>query len=257
MLLLGFTFNKKAVFDDRVLAALFSFALLLHYLFGDFGWYRRYEIYIWASVLLVLIYLARNIITAVVPQAKGGAFALVLIFTIMVLAPYIACVTSTPVASNNIYQQQYQMHRFAVEYYKKPIAVNDLGYVSYRNDEYILDLWGLASTKALKQLVATRELKAQMKAQGLPFDEQKSVAWMTHLAEENQVKFAMLYEDGFSSLPAQWIKVAELRLSREKITPAFDVVAFYALDATTRDETRDALKEFKASLPGEIIFNFL
>ncbi|MDX1696293.1 MAG: hypothetical protein R3208_21185, partial [Ketobacteraceae bacterium] len=57
-------------------------------------------------------------------------------------APYVVNLVTVPIASNNIYQQQYQMHRFAVEYYNKPLAVNDLGYVSYNNDNYVLDLWG-------------------------------------------------------------------------------------------------------------------
>jgi hypothetical protein len=35
------------------------------------------------------------------------------------------------------------VHRFAVEY-SEPVAVIDLGWVTYRNDEYVLDLWGLA-----------------------------------------------------------------------------------------------------------------
>ena len=31
-----------------------------------------------------------------------------------------------------------------------PVAVNDLGWVAWRNDEYVLDLWGLASLQALE-----------------------------------------------------------------------------------------------------------
>ena len=36
----------------------------------------------------------------------------------------------------NIYYQQQQMHRFAADYYKGNVAVNDLGWVAYKNDNY-------------------------------------------------------------------------------------------------------------------------
>jgi hypothetical protein len=50
---------------------------------------------------------------------------------------YVKGTLETPLAGRGVYEQQYQMHRFAVEFYKRPVAVNDLGWVSYRNPNYV------------------------------------------------------------------------------------------------------------------------
>lgn len=76
------------------------------------------------------------------------------------------------------------MHRFAVDYYGKPVAVNDLGYVSFRNDHYVLDLAGLGSLRAL----ACREKGC-------------GPNWMNALAKAHDVDLAMIYPDWFRSTP--------------------------------------------------------
>ncbi len=55
---------------------------------------------------------------------------------------------ATPLAMNNLYERQYQMGRFARDHWRAPVAVNDPGWVSYRNPNYVLDLGGLASLEA-------------------------------------------------------------------------------------------------------------
>ncbi len=81
------------------------------------------------------------------------------------------------------------MHRFAVSFYKKPIAVNDLGYVSYKNSNYVLDLYGLSSIDALDH------------RRNDPNSE-----WMNNLAKSKNVEFVMIYPEWFKDIPDNWIK---------------------------------------------------
>jgi hypothetical protein len=61
---------------------------------------------------------------------------------------YVEAEAEIPLASTNIHIQQAQMARFVADYWRQPVAVNDLGLVAYRGGEYTLDLWGLASQEA-------------------------------------------------------------------------------------------------------------
>jgi hypothetical protein len=120
------------------------------------------------------------------------------------------------------------MHRFVTEYWKKPVAVHDLGYVSYRNPEYVLDLWGLASAEALRRRTT-----------------EKDPAWMAGMAQRHDVKLAMIYDPWFPNLPASWRKVGSMALSRKCVTPAWNEVSFYATDDAAVPEVTRALNDFK------------
>jgi hypothetical protein len=101
------------------------------------------------------------------------------------------------------------MHRFATQFYQGPVAVEDLGWVSFRNDEYVLDLWGLANRRAARARVAGRP------------------GFRTELAQEHGVELAMLYTAWYPDPPDGWTAVAELALGKRKITPAEDPVTFF------------------------------
>lgn len=131
------------------------------------------------------------------------------------------------------------MHRFATEYYKKNIAVNDLGYVSYKNKNYILDLFGLASIESLNDRKC-----------------ENTADWMQRLIEEKQVGLAMIYESWFQHVPDSWIKVGELYLGKERITPAYPNVAFYATNRNEYPEIDAELGLFIRTLPRNVKFFF-
>jgi hypothetical protein len=167
----------------------------------------------------------------VVVSAAGLAFA--------VGYPYIYTTLKTPLGSNNIYEQQYQMHRFATEFYDGPVAVTDLGWVSFRNDHYVLDLFGLAHRSAVE---------ARLRGDR---------AYMDDLTRQYDVHLAMLYGVWYPDLPERWRPVAELRLGRQRLTPAESVVTFYALDAAAEPRIRSLLREFSETLPPGVGFSIL
>ena len=115
-----------------------------HVFFGHYGWFSRYEIYVVALITIYILTLRK------VNLSDDHELIFTCVLLLIVAAPYILNTVRTPIASRGIYEQQYQMHRFVVDYWKKPVAVNDLGWVSYRNPNYVLDIWGLGSEEVRK-----------------------------------------------------------------------------------------------------------
>lgn len=225
---------------DRQLAAWAAVAVALHLLVGRFGWFSRYELYIWTAALLtgIIVFQAalRRLAAAsrLLPLAAGAAA-----LSFVIGFPYIYTTLKTPLGSNNIFEQHYQMHRFATEYYDGAIAVTDLGWASFRNDHYVLDLWGLAMRRA-----------AEARLSG-------DVSYMDDLAREYDIGLAMLYGAWYPNLPERWKPVAEMRLGKRMLTAAADAVTFFVLDPAAEPRVRDQLRAFGTTLPRGVDFRIL
>lgn len=142
-----------------------------HLAVGRFGWMDRYEIYILATVAAAILAVA-NVsrwapATVLVPMGMAA-------FLYMPLAVYIY-----PTAPRVIAVQQKQSARFAKDYLKEPVAVNDLGYVAWRNPDYVLDIWGLANAEAYR----------------LRMIEGGPDGWVDDLIKARDVPFAIIYSD--------------------------------------------------------------
>jgi hypothetical protein len=240
----GYVFFNKSNAKKRNLAAITSIAICMHLVAGRYGWYNRYEIYIWTFLLLIVIYLAgeeisRRITIDASPIQAAKLAATIGTFMLLTSLSYLVGIITIPTAANNIYEQQYQMHRFVVDYYQKPVAVNDLGYVSYKNDYYVLDLWGLVSPQVFEDRVHCQ-----------------SSTWMENLAKSKDVEFAMIYEREFKDIPDGWIKLGEMHLGRSKITPLYGVVSFYALSENAKLDAMPKLEAFSITLPEGVEFVF-
>lgn len=209
----------------------------LHFAFGQFGWYARYQSYVCSFVICAALYVFSRLLSrhlhpetpvarerlAIYGAALGTCIALAL-GPQQNLTPFV----TTPIAAQNIYEQQRQMHEFAVHHWNAPVAVNDVGYVGFENDEYVLDLWGLASEEA-RQLILTNDPERLRK-----------------LTDKHDVHLAMIYDELFPDVvPADWWKVAELNLSSKRITPAYERVSFYVI-AVDRPRCRHVIDELMA-----------
>src|SRR5206468_280902 len=60
---------------DRALALWAAAAVVLHMLVGRFGWFFRYEIYVWISSLVMLIFLFRDGLRRVVERVPAHGIA--------------------------------------------------------------------------------------------------------------------------------------------------------------------------------------
>ncbi|MFC1782161.1 hypothetical protein ACFL02_01080 [Planctomycetota bacterium] len=221
-------------------------AILLHMQFADTGWFYRYEAYlIGAGILAIAValpyalpdnfsfksmnrrafhkYLALLllIILMMIPLVKRGGFALV----------------NTLGATNNIYDQQYQMGLFLKKFYTgRAVAANDIGAINALADIRCLDLAGLGSQEV-----------AHARKQGT-FNLQK----IDQLTRDNQVEIALLYDQWFSRrILSRWTKVGSWTISHNVVC-AEDTVSFYAVDPAAADQLRKNLTVFLPLLPPDV-----
>ncbi|MBL3587874.1 hypothetical protein JMM61_21465, partial [Rhodovulum sulfidophilum] len=100
----------------------------------------------------------------------------------------------------------------------------------FKNDLYVLDLWGLGSEEARK-----------LRNNGVwkPDD-------LASISRRHAVAFAMIYHEWIPDVPENWEHIATLETSQ--ITAASPFVFFYLLDLTKRKEMKNALERFSETL---------
>jgi hypothetical protein len=209
-----------------------SSALLAHVLFGGWGWMYRYEAYAaafgLAGVLIVWHGEVARLFAGRRTWTKGVLTAMVLL---AFDCHYLWGTIKTPFVARGIYEEQYQMHRFAVDFYKGPVAVNDLGWVSYGNPNYVLDLWGLGSEPARKARLVTRE-----------------PGWVDRLVRAHGVGVAMIYPEWFGDeVPREWRRLAtEVPADRTIFGHPLGIeqVTYYSTSTAATPEVIAALKRF-------------
>lgn len=220
------------------LAALIGLCGVAHITFGRMGWFARYEAYLVALIYLAIIVIYWQRLTSFWNHRVWLQRPLLVFCTVIIMAPYINCTLITPLAAHNIYQQHFQMQRFIKEFYPYNVAVNDIGYVSLHNPNYVLDLFGLSYAKAFKLR-----------------KENDSPAWMEPLVQEKNVKLAMLHDRWFAKVPASWHKLGTLDFEGPRITPVGRKVSFYSTQVNQTIELRSQLLKFQATLPQGVSFN--
>lgn len=222
--------------------ALMAFALIClaggHLSGGAIGWLDRYEDYAMLGSAMLGIYLMQGKIRSGLADRKrrliyscATAAALLLL-----CSHYVSSLRMIPIAANNVYEQQFQMHRFINDYYRGSVAVNDLGLVSYHNPNFVLDLGGLASRegRVLRMTHSTPEQYAS-------------------IANKYGVHLVIIFDSWFrNKIPASWAKVASMDLSREAVSCPESEVQFYATDPYTASALREELRSFKVSLPSGV-----
>lgn len=217
---------------NRWQIALFVAVILVGHLFaGRFGWAQRYEAYAFLTALVALPVVFSLRARAVLAGRDGPAFTLAMLILLLAFAPNVRATLESPEGSRNIALQQKQMHRLAVDHVRAPVAVNDLGWVSYRNSEYVLDLWGLGSERARK---------ARSEGQG--------PQWMADLASQHGVKLVMIYDAWLPEHPEGWVRLGFLTFRGKLVTAAEREVAFYATSTEVVPELNEAIREWSKSL---------
>jgi hypothetical protein len=237
--LLFYAALNKNMLTKRRLAAAGGLAVFLHLIAGNIGWFFRYEIY--ASIFGLIMFAYIHLANANKPAKKLYQWLLIIPCLAFVFVPVmdgIVAFVRTPRAASNIYGQQYQSHRFVTEFYKQPVAVNDLGWVSFKNDIYVLDLWGLASHEVTRH-----------RLQG------DDIQWMNDLSRRHNVKLAMIYTSWFDTLPENWVKVAEMDLINHNAIAS--TVTFFALDTEAIEPIQLQLQAFSKTLPHDSVIRIV
>ncbi len=194
-------------------------------MFGLYGDVSRYQIYfeIWVAIVFLSVY-ARTAPARGVPVNILLAVALVAGTTDAILVTL-----TSPLASRNIGDQQKQMAIIAGQYLDEPVAILDLGLVSFHSRRYVLDLAGLASIEALRLR-----------------DDPATEIWMPALMARRHVEHAIVDTRDTGQRPAGWIHVADLNLPLPCITPgSTDHVSFYSTSSDAAARLRAALVEYR------------
>jgi hypothetical protein len=220
-----FGVKQEFVFAGAVVAVLSA-----HVLLGAWSGNYRYEIYAATAAAAAAIILWHTEITHFVERGKPWVIVAAAAGLLAINLYYVWATVRSPIASRGIYEQQYQMHRFVTEFYERPVAVNDLGWVSYRNPSYVLDLWGLGSEEARRMRLA------------------REPDWMARLAQEHHVGLAMIYAQWFGEdIPAGWRPLAVLKTPHR--TAASFPVTFYVTSPDALADANAALRRFTPVLP--------
>jgi hypothetical protein len=147
----------------------------------------------------------------------------------------------TPQATNNIYEQQYQMGNFVKQFYQgKSIAVNDIGAVTYLADVQLIDLWGLGSLEPAR-LMRQKYYTTQQ---------------IYNLTHQRNVAIAIVYDDwfhknGIGGVPQQWVRAGQWRISNNVVAGG-DTVSLYAIDQSVGNHLILNLRQFAIKLPVDV-----
>ena len=216
---------------------------VMHLTFARTGWFYRYEAYLMVASLVPLAWMTDDLRSRVrfVPRAfplgwLTAVFALSL-FLFPLVKRSIQAFAEVPVASKNIYEQQYQMARFLHQHYPGArVVANDIGAISFFNDVRILDMYGLGSLETL-----TLKLKGQ--------HDQEHI---NQLAQREDSQIGIIYDEWFEGdIPRSWQKVGEWEI-RNNVVCAFSTVSFYAVDPAEKDELMRRLRTFSTNLPADV-----
>jgi len=219
----------------RGLALVGLFCIVAHFFAGRYGWFFRYELYIFTSMLCLNIFIYRSVIRRSFELFHPAISLVILILIFAFPTKYYAyALANTPQAANNIYVQQYQMRKAIVDFIKMPVAVNDIGLMSYRNPWYVLDLWGLASeeTRILRQT--------------------SSPGWMENTIKKHKICIAIIYDSWLlknKTPPNSWQLLARLNMAGKNVVCGSQSVSFYATNRAVTNYILRSLVMFNKHLP--------
>jgi len=203
---------------------------------GGFGWFYRYEVY---SLIFLTLILTR-VVLAHSDSVRHSWLPLAIFLPLLcyLAKGHIAATIQTPLASREVYRQQFQMHRFVAGYYGKSIALNDIGLTSYQRPAgiYILDLVGLASPE-----VATSTGKSSI--------------WMEQIIHRHHIQLAILYPERFH-IPLSWTPTGKMCEPDAVWVLGGKCIVFYSTTPEATSEIREDLVRFVPTLPSGISFEF-
>ncbi len=247
-------FNKKWAISSRsrLMIAIFLFTTILHVQFAALGWFYRYEAYLIALGVFVILTAAYEYVSP--GKARDGQkkvrvnkviATVMLIFFLLALSERgRTSLVNTPRAMTNIYEQHYLIASFLQQFYEgETVALNDIGAPNYYADIRCVDMWGLGTLEV-----------ARMKRSGTYTRDA-----IAELIREKGVKLAIFYESWFingqittEGIPEEWIKVAEWSNTLRIVSNA-GMVAFYIFDPAEEDNFQRHMKKFIPHIPKTII----
>ena len=155
-LMVGWRQQRRYTFP----AIAFLVATGIHVTFAQVGWYERYQAYLIALGVLVLLAIADEVVPSTRrPPARAVLVPMLVLVALLLGVTKISLTTELRTAVQDTYQQRYQAGRFLGRYYDgEPVATGELGYISLEHDGPITDLLGLGDYEVLR---ARRSVEAE------------------------------------------------------------------------------------------------
>ena len=219
----------------------------LHLQFGKIGHFYRYEAYLIPVGLIANLFGGIEIYKLKKKILRNKTISIILLMgllyfmsfglTALVSRGYNAFV-QIPLASKNIYEQQYQMALFLREFYPQAtVALNDIGAISFLTDVRLVDLVGLASNDVFKSRLEGSYKKDKIE----------------EICRRNGVDIAILYDVWFyfediGGIPESWVMVGNWTIS-DNVVCGSSKVSFYAVKAEEKENLLKNLKLFANRLP--------
>ncbi len=241
--------EKKEFSPEIIQAGIILFiTLLLHVTFASTGWFYRYEAYlVFVGILLCGIFWLQlpKLAPLNLKQSMLLKPLLVVVLLIIIVVLGIRSIRSyiaTPRATQNIFQQQYQMGLFLKKFYaNKQVALNDIGAPCFLSDIKLLDLVGLGSMETAKQIILRSYNREKIKA----------------LAIQKDVAIAVIYRKWLEipeigGVPSDW-KLAGQWTIQNNIVAAHDTVHFFAVNKEETENLMKNLAAFSPNLPEGVI----
>ncbi len=227
---------KRFSSRQLALAVVGIMVILGHFLFGHYIPLGRYTAYLNAIALAGLCYCYLPWVAENHQQLRqlGLIFSALSVYVFFCASQFIEGIAGTPMAAHNIYQQHYQMHRFVTEFYPAPVAANDIGWLTYQNNHYVLDLLGLANPRARRERFALRSDANALK----------------NIVQDYHVPLVMIYTfPGMWRQLPDWDLLGVLTFAGPVVSAASNSVYFYTPDKERGLDIKKKLVAFKETLP--------
>ena len=214
----------------------------LHMLFARIGWYHRYQAYLIAlGVYLVLWLIADQLPASRLPPARAFAAAGLVGVLLLFSGNKPSATVRAYDAAAQTYEQRYQAARFLSRYYQgRPIATGELGYISLFHDGHLTDVFGLGDYEVLQAWRGPNEPPGQ--------------DFWRDIAERRGFEVVVVYPITlYRHVPDTWISVGTWDLDRA-VTTAYEAeLEFFATTPEAVDPLLDHLREFEQELPAGVI----
>jgi hypothetical protein len=220
----------------RYPAVAFAVAVTAHVFLARVGYYERYQAYLIAVGVLVLLAAAADLVPPMRrPPARAALVPGLIVVSMLTSGTQLALTADLPAAATDTYQQRYQAARFLARYYDgRPVATGELGYISLLHRGPLTDMFG----------VGDHEVLEARKSSG----QRPEAAYWADLARRRGFRVAAVYRTTMLfDHPDEWTLVGEWTINRKTISePVFQ---FWA---TTPDEIGPLtghLREYDGEMP--------
>lgn len=218
----------------------------VHLLFANFGWLIRYEAYLVVIILLAVAPFGDEVFRKKqkVPVLRFTMFFLLLITFYM---RFVTMLKHQPVASKNIFDQQIQLADFLHQYYRNSkVIANDIGAITYFNNIYLLDTYGLGSIEVAK---------LRKNDHGKFTDNKALQAYVYDTAKNQNFELAVVFDE-WVRMPDYFIKVGTLTIQNNYMSGG-STVSFYSVKKENAGRLRRNLAEFSEKVPKDVALKII